>query len=514
MRAGKQPNDSVTFGWEFRPVLGQRSVQSGTRQMFAVISLPANDDPANVAEEWLHVSARTFWRPYDHKSLTTTTGRRSWNPFAAPVPEAIEADLGPVSVPSTSDMQRDLGPKVAHILWTPTSNTNGVAQIDGENFFAGTTITLGATTYNGANDGLTIKSDQTMILNTPVSNVALGNGVVNGRYGRAARLVHDAPVLADGLLLSSQVEPHGMQYSTVILYLSRRNGTPYHQSELAALTPPVVLLNGLPVSGVTPVTEQANGGKAQAAVSVTLPNSVAKTLDAEYRVVFPFAGPEWSSSIFNYDNSEVELTKLGGGECTTLLITSHEEFKGDWKLILDKTYSIVPRPTPCLPPAAPAPNKTPGKKNPPAAPPAALSLTRPQACTPQGKGCYTLQIQARASLLASYKKFLLFSNDGVGITVDLPPSAPKPVPTSIDGASKDSVYLHEVRAVSFTGKSLGGVKKVLFEAHSLPFAVASDGTRISVVVNRDVTEHEGQMTLVFELEGGVNLIASFTVLIR
>ena len=146
MHPGEQPNDDLTFGWEFRPVLGHRSVPSGTRQVFAVISLPANDLPTNLGEEQVHVTARTFWRRYDHKTLTTDE-RRSRNPFIAPLPGDARFNLGSVSVPSTSEIQDNLGPRISRIEWTPTSTTTGVAQIDGQNFDVRVVVQHGQPTF-------------------------------------------------------------------------------------------------------------------------------------------------------------------------------------------------------------------------------------------------------------------------------------------------------------------------------------------------------------------------------
>jgi hypothetical protein len=64
--------NSLKFGWEFRPVLGRRSVSPGTRQMFAIIALPSNDEPLTQGQVQIHVHVDTYWMHYDHSSLTTT----------------------------------------------------------------------------------------------------------------------------------------------------------------------------------------------------------------------------------------------------------------------------------------------------------------------------------------------------------------------------------------------------------------------------------------------------------
>ena len=50
---------SVTFGWAFRPVLGRKSVAPGSRQLFAVISLPEDDSTSLTRRQTV---LRTVWQ--------------------------------------------------------------------------------------------------------------------------------------------------------------------------------------------------------------------------------------------------------------------------------------------------------------------------------------------------------------------------------------------------------------------------------------------------------------------
>jgi hypothetical protein len=62
----------LQFGWQFRPVLGRRSVSPGMRQMFAIVSLPVSDMPSEFANNSkLKVHVRTYWKHYDRGTLTT-----------------------------------------------------------------------------------------------------------------------------------------------------------------------------------------------------------------------------------------------------------------------------------------------------------------------------------------------------------------------------------------------------------------------------------------------------------
>lgn len=57
---------STTFGWLFRPVLGQSRVQPGLRQLFAEVSFPGKLAP--VSASYGKVTVTTRWRHYDKKT--------------------------------------------------------------------------------------------------------------------------------------------------------------------------------------------------------------------------------------------------------------------------------------------------------------------------------------------------------------------------------------------------------------------------------------------------------------
>jgi hypothetical protein len=61
---GKNPAGPVTFAWQFRPVLDEKSVQAGLRQVFAQISI---DPPSTTERGVLSVTTQTCWRNYHKK---------------------------------------------------------------------------------------------------------------------------------------------------------------------------------------------------------------------------------------------------------------------------------------------------------------------------------------------------------------------------------------------------------------------------------------------------------------
>jgi hypothetical protein len=69
----------ILFGWEFRPVRGRKSVAPGTRQIFAVISIPEEDSFRKIAANGrpirMKAEIKAYWRKYDQGTLTTANNR-------------------------------------------------------------------------------------------------------------------------------------------------------------------------------------------------------------------------------------------------------------------------------------------------------------------------------------------------------------------------------------------------------------------------------------------------------
>jgi hypothetical protein len=57
------PDHSVTFAWQFRPVLGKRTINQGMRQTFAQIAFPPTNESMKVM-----LAIRTCWRKLDRKT--------------------------------------------------------------------------------------------------------------------------------------------------------------------------------------------------------------------------------------------------------------------------------------------------------------------------------------------------------------------------------------------------------------------------------------------------------------
>jgi hypothetical protein len=185
-------NEAPTFGWEFRPVLGQRSVSPGMKQVFAVLSIDKRDlDKVSTS---LKVKVRTFWRKFSHKTSTVHDDETDVRTFS----------YGNTKVFTTAKYQEGLSPVVNNVKWNQLDNNNGVLTIEGENFFTGTSVLVGNNVLNNPANGLTIKSEQSLQVRTNLDNIAGGDVVINGRYGNSepVRIVNSQTEIK-GLVMSN-----------------------------------------------------------------------------------------------------------------------------------------------------------------------------------------------------------------------------------------------------------------------------------------------------------------------
>ena len=341
---------NLKFGWQFRPVLGRRSVSPGTRQMFAIIALPDTDDPGENESVAVNIQVKTYWKHYDHRSLTTTY-HEAWVHYINPsgiatiplrLPGISAAEYSSVVVPKSTMIQNDLSPRIENVEWIPTSIQTGTVVVHGKNFFSGTTVSLAGHQYATATDGLTLQSDQTMIISTTVRDVALGDGVVYGRYGKAV-LLEPQHAFGDPQISVDRFElrPFGSAYSELTLKLKQGAG-PLSFADAPAPNAVFVRYNDAVLD--VPRTSQDVDDPEILDVVTQIPNTLLGTGDGVVTAKFPFGGKNWEARIQIYNPLLPFVTRTGGKDKTTLTIAYPRpygtDFRGRWQVILDKSYQI------------------------------------------------------------------------------------------------------------------------------------------------------------------------------
>jgi len=523
--------NAVTFGWVFRPVLGRRSVSPGMRQMFAVISLPETDlvgDEKRERPAYPHVQVhvKTYWLHYDKNTSTTATHPGFWSARNLPAPEGFQ--LSDIEALPTESIETALNPRIRNVELFQTTNGNTVLQIAGENFFTGTTITIGDKTFAGPQDGLFLKSSQTMLLtaNTDILSRAW-KAVVNGRYGPAVALYPSAS--PNGIIIAkSKLAPKGPNFTELELIIGDADTTKdLTLDNVKDLPDPVLSLNGTQIPyrstwGNTVDTFFGGARHHYIIATVTVPNSLLHSRDNRAGVIFPLLGETWAAEDLIYDNDEVQVTKMTSGSTTTLLISRPGiAFSKNWSLILDNTYALIdPAPLPAKPSAG---KKSKTKQ---AVPPPQFSSVLPcqdPKVENDPRRCYMLRIVADTKFLSNYQNFILVSEDGHAQVLDVPAATPQKeapsAPPKITAISPSTVGLNEVVTVTITGSGLDAIKQVSFQGKALTFwavpdkekstdsapvtspdATPAKTSQIQVLLTRDVTSKEGHQELLLQVD--------------
>jgi len=499
--------NSLKFGWQFRPVLGRRSVSPGTRQMFAIIALPDRDEPNQTQPLQVHVHVDTYWKHYEHRSLTTTYNE-AWTHYVNPahisniplrLPGLWPADYPNVEIPKSARIQNNLSPTVNSVDWIPANNNQGTVVVHGKNFFSGTTVSLAGQQYTSAGDGLVLQSDQTMIISTTVQAIATGDGVINGRYGNAVLLAPDIvtgnmnPLYVDNF----ELRPFGSEYSELTLRLGRRGGIALNLADAPAPNAFFIRFNDAVLDVPTKIRpDDINPNLLD--ITTQISNTVLGTGDGVVTVKFPFGGKTWEAKEQVYQPLLPIVTRTGGKDKATLAISYPRpygmEFRGNWKIILDKTYQVG----------------DPGDQD----TDADVSVKRVSTCSVIEPSCHLLTLTAKTTLLDTFQKFVIVSNGGDAVSVTIPPSNPTTQAAQINSANTTAMLQNEARVVVFYGKGLTLVKRVFFTNQDLPFFAKADGTAITVFISTDVTSKAGHKDIVFQVDqntllaGGIDVLAT------
>jgi hypothetical protein len=189
----------VVFGWMFRPVLGRRSISPGLRQLFAVLALPAKDGES---AQILNANVVTYWKKYDAKTMTSFLPRdanrgnraRYIASMGLAYPQIFagryqnhETYAG-IKVEPAKEYEKGLRPSVTSVTWRATGAKTALISVKGTNLFTGTQVLMGDKVYATVADGLTLKSNETFDLLTPLDALSTGPGAILGRYGAAVPL--------------------------------------------------------------------------------------------------------------------------------------------------------------------------------------------------------------------------------------------------------------------------------------------------------------------------------------
>lgn len=166
---GRENPAAITFGWQFRPVLGRKAVEPGSRSVFALLSLPPSEFTTYVAK----VEAFTRWRKYDSK--TGTVGD------FIPGSDSTQV-LDELIVPP--DIDEALRPVAQNVRWEDTNDGKALVIVNGKNFLPGTGVLVGNTLLDGPEDGFVLSDEKSFRFSVPVAGlISLTDLQLVGRFG-------------------------------------------------------------------------------------------------------------------------------------------------------------------------------------------------------------------------------------------------------------------------------------------------------------------------------------------
>lgn len=143
-----------------------------------------------------------------------------------------------------------------------------------------------------------------------------------------------------------------------------------------------------------------------------------------------------------------------------------------------------------------------------------MSVKRATSCSDIEPSCHLVILSAKTTLLDTYQKFVIVSNDGQSLSVSIPPSTPITQAAQIDKVNTIVMLQNEARAVLFNGQNLASIKRVFFNNQDLPFFIKGDGTGITVFISPDVTSKPGHKDIALQVDqntflaGGIDVLPS------
>jgi hypothetical protein len=472
------------FGWEFRPVLGRRSVSPGARQMLAVVALPMEDaEVADGAPPMLGVRTRTYWRRYDRRRQSSGVRLGLW-----PLPSGavtIRSDWYDIPVLRTTDIQESLGPKVDKVDWEDGGGGVAIVLVEGKNFFSGTEVTIGGARYRAGDGNLILKSERAIEIHTTIAALARGDAVLSGRYGasiplRAKPQGGDLPQDGVNIVGAARIANTREKFSWIDIPLVSATDEPL-KAEIFNRTPqPIICIGDAVVPQPCYFSDGEiygdAGDKGRVIVSCYAPIDI---LTGAPSVLFkvPFMGANWGP-IAPLPDDSVTIVRIGGG---ALIITGAMPFsdpfpnESPWLAVLDQDYVL-------------------GATN------LFIKLTETQ-----------LKLTVSEDIVARYEKLHL-SGGRRSYLLDLPRAAPATASTSLQNSQEPPIVRKGAAAiVDLRGVRLTEVTAVRLGRAKLPYEAYADGSRLRVFLNEREANQTGKFDLLFTTAKDT-LKASFYVL--
>jgi hypothetical protein len=549
----------ITFGWAFRPVLGRKSVAPGTRQLFAVVSLPKEDVPDPFGKpEHFSVDVKAYWRKYDPGSLSTASDNeiRPWSKVghvlslgtSLTYPPGGETDVSgyDLAVPLTSSYLNVLGPTVRSVTWRPVGNKQAVIAVKGQNLYSDTKIVMGDRILATSQDGLRLLPDQALDITTDMSAL-VSDAAILGRYGPAIPLELTAPADKRQLgIIEAIRRPAAVGgYVDLTIIPEFENHGCLDPADLVddKFGQPVLFLNGAPVAGpyqFPPLTpEEMNRFQMTGdcvGVFGRVPEAMMPKLSGVAMLRFPFRRG-MSASQLVYDPNSVYTLQIVRAGVDYLLQKADGPFvppgkdnfsNKNWRILVandkplemsDKCPDSPPKNENVFCPLTPSDNlarisigksyscsDTETTANPKAVPPPLAHAAGPKQTAPHAPKPVPTRADSKPKscppkILLLQRAYGDATKNGLLWQGTYPVSVPKDdsdtTKPSLDKNQSAPLTQHDAVWVSFTGTALSGVGEVTISETKLDINVAKDGKSIAVLIPKWATKDAANIDLTF-----------------
>lgn len=364
-------DNATVFGWEFRPVLGQKTVSAGMRQMLAVVALPASDQSEHPEDLLLQIKTRSYWRRYDRETQTSS-GKWHWYPHKTDGSGTVETEEQDLAVPNTAKIQAGLAPKVAAITWVNSGVDRATVIVKGENFFPGTKVLAGGKAHREDDGTLTLKSDQALEFETTLTAIASGDAVLSGRFGRssqleAARIPNVQSLYITRAAIKQSRRGKDLRISIDVKGIDETGeDIDLNVGDFEGLPEPILFVGNEPIpmpydywpvdAHVSTSGDQPTGAVARSAefsfakastkksvrVEAWIPSRIAITRNSSVMFRVPFCGLQYQAS-WPIQFFEPTVTRLGGDAINSVFRISHSLWHERTMTVeLDQVYATIP----------------------------------------------------------------------------------------------------------------------------------------------------------------------------
>jgi hypothetical protein len=479
------PNDSLatSFGWQFRPVLGQEVVRAGTRQVYAALALPVNAGNDFAGQVEVH----TYWRRYDLKKKTVGD--------LIPGSDSYER-LDDLVVNSELLRGTPLQPKVAALDYQDPGPGKVLVWLKGENFLPGTQVIVGDQILNTADKGLFIQGEEDLRFIVSSQQLALSDQPrIIGRFGSPVPICRDY-IKPDGNCVVSETlasEPEfGLKLSDLrIVPVDAQNSRVTVEVRSAHNTSPRKDLRPIAIVGSTPygiggvpLTIKDKGSMLE--LSFTAPTQSLRDA-GRIRVKAPFLVKAFSDEIA-VDTSA--LVMADDFTATSVVVLSTSEADADLAIIGTNFSSDV--------------KVRVGDQN------IAIGAVGPPTLTRSSSSLLLLHLTA--SQLKPLKQLVVLQGKAqpVIVSVTAPPvGIPKPTISSFE-----PVLENDENDVKVQGTNLTSVDKVMFRGAAVSFESAKNGLTGTLLVSKELSDSPGSKSLDFISKDGSKVTGTLVVSAR